>query len=684
MPEPDTHPPGRADRISPRRVTALLAAAVIGGASLTAVTVSASAGTPEDAGDTRSQSDTGDAETPPMGFNNWNATQCGDDFNEEMIKGIADLIVEKGLKDAGYEYINLDDCWAESERDENGKLVADSERFPSGIEALADYVHSKGLKFGVYTSAGDRTCSGDMPGSIGHEYSDAQQFADWGVDYLKYDNCGDHQGQSAQERYTTMGDALEATGRDIYYAICEWGDNEPWTGWATEAGGNQWRTTFDISDNYGSMLSIFKDNVELAEYSGPDKGWNDPDMLQVGNGGMTDTEYRSHFSLWAIMSAPLLIGTDLRDATEETYEILGNEEVIAVDQDSLGQQGTVVSSEGGRWVISKEMSDGSRVVALFNESDTAQHIETTASEVGLRRSAGYSMRDLWEHETYQTAGTISATVPAHGTVMYRVSAKGKWASQPSAVEVGGTDIGYTEAGTTHEVTTTATNLGRAAATDVSVSVDAPEGWQVKAASPTRRATLHTGRSLSTDWTVTIPESTEPGDYELTVTADYRSNRHREQVEFTTTVHVKEPPPEGTSYLSDLDWISATNGGFGGVQKDTNGSGNAISIRGTTYEKGLGVSADSTVLYYAGEHCTEFSAVVGVDDSTNGGGSVSFEVWADDTKVASTGVLTGTDAAETLTADLTGADTFKLVVTDGDTERFNNAADWADAKITCTS
>lgn len=361
------------------------------------------------------------APTPPMGFNNWNTTECGPEFNEEMIKETADIFVEEGLRDAGYEYINLDDCWAEPERGEDGKLVPNKERFPEGIKALADYVHDRGLKLGIYTSAGTRTCSEvpGMPGALGHEESDAQQFADWGVDYLKYDNCN-HEGVPAQERYTAMRDALDATGRDIVYSICEWGVNEPWE-WAPEMA-ELWRTTGDINDTWEKMTENLKENLPLAEYAGPGR-WNDPDMLEVGNGGMSDTEYRSHFSLWSIMAAPLLIGTDLREADDATLEILGNEEVIDVDQDPLGKQGEVVSDDSGKWVISKELADGSRAVALFNETDDEQTISTTADEVGLPEADTYETRDLWEHEDGESSGEFEAEVPAHGTVLLKVTAE---------------------------------------------------------------------------------------------------------------------------------------------------------------------------------------------------------------------------------------------------------------------
>lgn len=415
-----------------RRVVGPLAAALLCAGSLAAPafahdTAGASAAEPS------ARLPDGLAATPPMGFNNWNSTHCRAEFDEAMVKGIADIFVEKGLRDAGYQYVNLDDCWALPQRDADGELVPDPKRFPHGIKAVADYVHARGLKFGIYTSAGTKTCNeAGFPGALGHERGDARQFAEWGVDYLKYDNCN-NQGMDAKKRYTAMRDALRATGRPIVYSICEWGENKPWE-WAANVG-HLWRTTGDISDNWASMVSIMKQNLPLDAYAGPGH-WNDPDMLEVGNGGMTDTEYRTHFSMWSIMAAPLLIGSDLRKVSPKTFEILGNKEVVAVDQDPLGRQGRVLSAENGRWVVVKELRGGSRAVALFNESGTARTISTTAKAVGLPDAPAYTLRDLWRHKSSRTAGRISATVPAHGTVLLRATAHGKRAEHPPAVELG--------------------------------------------------------------------------------------------------------------------------------------------------------------------------------------------------------------------------------------------------------
>ncbi|QOV40246.1 NPCBM/NEW2 domain-containing protein [Streptomyces ferrugineus] len=629
--------------------------------------------------------DDGLALTPPMGFNNWNSTHCRAEFNESMVKGIADLFVEKGLKDAGYEYVNLDDCWALPTRDADGKLVADPVRFPNGIKAVADYVHAKGLKFGIYTSAGTKTCNtAGFPGALGHEYSDARQFADWGVDYLKYDNCN-NQGVDAKQRYETMRDALRATGRPIVYSICEWGENKPWE-WAADVG-HLWRTTGDISDNWGSMLSILKQNLPLAPHAGPGH-WNDPDMLEVGNGGMTDTEYRSHFSMWAIMAAPLLIGSDLRSASEETFDILGNREVIAVDQDPLGKQGTVISSEGGRWVVAKEMRDGSRAVALFNETGSAQRITTSARAVGLPAADAYTLRDLWQHRSHNTAGTISATVPAHGTVLLRAFTDPEWAQHPPAVELGLDGGPLVEAGRTAALTSTVTDLGRTPARRVSVTLAGPEGWSVESTSPTASPVLTTGRSLRTTWAVTAPEGTPTGSYGLTLRASYRSPagvRVDSALPLTATVVVAPPP--GTSGLGDLPWLSATNG-WGPVERNTSngesaaGDGGPITIGGVVYGTGLGVHAESAVEYYAGGACETVTAQVGLDDEEGADGTVAFEIWADGTKAASTGVLTNAMPAQPITGDVRGARVVRLVVTDGGDGITSDHGDWAEARLSC--
>jgi alpha-galactosidase len=355
--------------------------------------------------------------TPPMGWNDWNAYGCN--VSEALVKQTADRMVSAGLAAAGYQYVNIDDCWLQHSRDAAGNLQPDFTKFPDGISGTAAYVHAKGLKLGIYEDAGTSTCAG-YPGSLGHEAQDARSFAAWGVDYLKYDNCFNNGSTTTQQyiaRYSAMRDALAATGRPIVYSVCEWGVNAPWT-WAAPVG-NLWRTTGDIQANYASMLSIFHQNVGLAGYAGPGH-WNDPDMLEVGN-GMSATEDRAHFSLWAEMAAPLLAGNNLVNASATTLSILGNRAVVAVDQDAAGTQGRLVSSAGGLDVLAKPLANGDVSVVLFNENAAAATVSTTAAAIGKTGAAAYPLTDLWTGGTSSTTGTISATVPGHGVVMYRVS-----------------------------------------------------------------------------------------------------------------------------------------------------------------------------------------------------------------------------------------------------------------------
>ncbi len=353
------------------------------------------------------------AVTPPMGWNNYNA--YGNTATASLIEQTALAIHNNGMQAAGYQYVNTDDAWMQPSRDSSGNLVPNPSKFPGGMKAVADYVHSLGLKFGIYEDAGTATCAG-YPGSLGHETQDANLFASWGVDYLKYDNCNNN-GIPGQTRYTTMSNALKATGRSILFSLCSWGQESVWT-WGGGVG-NMWRTTGDINASFGSMLSIFHSNVGLAAFAGPG-GWNDPDMMEIGN-GMSATEDQSQFSLWAEMASPLIDGSNIINASSQTLSILTNKAVIAVDQDPLGKQGTEVSSSGGLDVLAKPLANGDVSVALFNETGSTATITTSAAAVGKSGASSYALTNLWSGATSTTSGTISATVPAHGTVMYRVA-----------------------------------------------------------------------------------------------------------------------------------------------------------------------------------------------------------------------------------------------------------------------
>jgi alpha-galactosidase len=380
-----------------------------------------------------SQKFEGLADTPPMGWNTWNTFAC--DINEDLIKETADAIVASGMKEAGYEYVIIDDCW-HGERDEKGFIQVDPERFPSGMKALADYVHSKGLKIGIYSDAGTQTCAGE-PGSRGYEYQDAIRYAEWGIDYLKYDWCNT-ENINPIGAYSTMRDALNSAGRPVLFAMCEWGDNQPWE-WAKDVA-HMWRTTGDIyncwkcEEDHGSwsswgVLRILDMQDGLREYAGPGH-WNDPDMMEVGN-GMSQREDRAHFTMWSMLAAPLIAGNDVRNMIPETVEILTNEKMIAINQDSLGVQAFKYNSEDGLETWFRPLSNGEWAVTFLNRSDEpgkvnfdweSKKIEDPHFDYAVDFSeVTYSIEDIWnEKELKNTKKTLKATVAPHDVLTLRL------------------------------------------------------------------------------------------------------------------------------------------------------------------------------------------------------------------------------------------------------------------------
>ena len=370
------------------------------------------------------------ARTPPMGWNSWNT--FGPEIDAGVVMETADAFVSEGLQDAGYEYLVIDDLWEADER-VDGRLTWDRHKFPDGIAPIADYVHSKGLKFGIYSCAGSHTCAG-KPASYGYEEVDAETFSQWGVDFLKYDFCYAPPGVDGPMLYRRMGQALRATGRPILYSVCEWGRNKPWE-WAASAGGHMWRTTGDIHDAWESILEIgFQRQSGLEAYAGPGR-WNDPDMLVVGmygkgnvaRGGCTDAEYRSHFSLWCLLAAPLMIGCDVRTMHQVTRDILLNREAIMVNQDLLGRQGyhvgTVFHSRQAADVWAKPLADGSVAVGLFNLGEREQRRVTVAWEsIGLHDRRPCRVRDLWAGEDLGVfRGDFSTLVGSHDVALVRLT-----------------------------------------------------------------------------------------------------------------------------------------------------------------------------------------------------------------------------------------------------------------------
>jgi alpha-galactosidase len=363
------------------------------------------------------------AARPPMGWNSWNHFHR--QVDDAIIRAQAEAMVSSGMRDAGYLYINIDDTW-EGERDAKGNIQTNS-KFPD-MKALADFVHSKGLKLGIYSSPGAKTCA-KFEGSLGHELQDAQIYAAWGIDYLKYDLCGLREQMKAAptpeaahtimiDAYVKMRDALRSTGRPIVYSLCQYGQDAVWE-WGTDVGGNLWRTTGDITDKYASMAEIGFGQAGLARFAGPGH-WNDPDMLEVGNGGMTTDEYRTHVSLWAILAAPLLAGNDLSTMTPETVALLTNRDVIAVDQDVAGKQGDRVSAEGPVEVWARPLADGSKAVGIFNRQHAALVARVDFASMGFKGAV--KARDIWlGKELGRLNGPYVVKIPAHGVVFLKVA-----------------------------------------------------------------------------------------------------------------------------------------------------------------------------------------------------------------------------------------------------------------------
>ncbi len=370
------------------------------------------------------------APTPPMGFNTWN--RFGGNINERLIEETIDAMVEQGLPALGYDYLNIDDGWMAPARDDKGQLTPDPDRFPGGIARLAERAHAAGLKLGIYSCCGYQTCM-RLPASYGHEHDDAELFASWGVDYLKQDWCrvpydefpGKTHREVAQILYGRISQAIVDTGHPMVLSMCNWGDGEPWL-WA-QGTAHLWRTTPDIADLYRKpeeggawdLVRIFRQNSQLSAYGGVG-GWNDPDMLEVGNGGMSDLEYRSHFALWCLMAAPLLIGSDLRQMSEATRAILSNRDLIAIDQDSLGHQAEVREEGDGVFTLSKRLNGGQRALGVFNSTDLAQTV--AVDWAALAGPGAHRLREVWRGGEDTVSGRSLIEVPAHATKVWRTLA----------------------------------------------------------------------------------------------------------------------------------------------------------------------------------------------------------------------------------------------------------------------
>jgi alpha-galactosidase len=506
-----------------------------------------------------------------MGWDSWNKFHCNPGPTDALIRQTADAMVSSGMAAAGYRYVVIDDCWSLAARDGAGNLQVDMTRFPNGMRAVADYVHSKGLKFGIYASIGTSTCTGHTAGSMDHETEDVRLFASFGVDYIKADRCNVPTTAVLHELFGRWPAAVAAAGRPMVLSASDnGGPDNPWAWGPTAA--NQWRTTGDIQDNWPRMLTCLDGNSRFPGATVPG-GFNDPDMLEVGNGGMTDTEYRAHAGMWALQSAPLIAGNDLRSMTAATIAILTHNEVIAIDQDPLSFQAIKASDNGaGLQVWYKPVRDsGVRAVGLLNRSDAAATMSVTFAQIGLASGAA-TVRDVWARANLGTFNnSFSTTVPSHGIALLRI----------------------------------------------------------------------VGRDM----------------------------------------------PLASGFISDQPAAYVTSG-FGPISLDRSNGGTGandgatITLNGTSFAKGLGVHAPSSIDLRPNGRCSSFSASVGVDDEVGSNGSVIFQVWGDGKLLFSSGVMTGSSPTQDINVNITGRTDVRLAVAGGTDTMNSDHADWANARVTC--
>lgn len=649
--------------------------------------------------------DNGLALTPYMGWNTYFGVGGAPQgtLTEQAVKQAADALVSTGLRDAGYDIVWLDGGWFSGERDANGNQVGDRTRFPDGMKAVADYIHSKGLLAGIYTDAGTNGCGGPGLGSYGHYQQDADQFAAWGYDAVKIDFCGGHQqGLVPKDAYTQFSDAIQhnSSHRPMIINLCNPGAGRFDTWSYAPPIGNSWRTDGDIGTFHNIPWSRVVRNLDSdaahPEAAGPGH-WNDPDYLGPDM-GMTATEAQAQFAMWAILSAPLIIGTDVRTMSQQTVDMLSNREVIAIDQDPLGAQGTLLAGAGSEqqvWV--KTLANGERAVALFNRGVSSQLISTTAADVGLAPAPAYSLRDIVRHHTTSTSGGIAANVPSHGVVLFRVrpernvdptEAPAAVATPPGAVQFPD-GLSLVQPGQDNTVTSTIENDSPATLMrDLQVTLQAPDGWTVEPiASVPPDQLLAPGGRRTYSWHV-IPPADASGTSQLQVTGTYSYGADPQAGTDTTTsaalVQVQTlTAPSSSMYLSDLPWVYATST-FDTVYRDRTFYNTPLSLHGQTYAKGLWANSVAHIDYYLAGQCTTLTSDLGIDDAARGTGTVQYVVLADGAEIYRSPVITNTTPTVGLSVDVTGAKTIAVEVADGgDGSKFDNA-DLAAAYLTCAT
>lgn len=776
--------------------------------------------------------------TPQMGWSSWNFFK--EKINETAILEMANALEKSGLVEAGYTYLNLDDCWQSSMRDENGRLQGDLTNFPSGIKDLTSKVNEKGMKLGLYTSNGTYTCE-DLPASLNNEKIDAETFADWGIEYFKYDYChniqipnkapeidriyigkagkgdsiiieaedaklsgtakvmnasnsyggkyvtglnanggyvefenvnveeageyiltiglkksgnfdkfaevlvngedsyetivpptsawnptGRHQikvnlkagnntikinnpiaseKDSAIRLYNKMGNELknatkeqsEETGeveKPIFYSICEWGNNSPWQ-WGNGVG-NSWRTTPDISANWNTIMNIYNKNVQLYEYAGPG-AFNDPDMLEVGNGNLSYEENKAHFSLWCMMAAPLILGNDIRefinedgsiDEENETLKIITNKDMIDIDQDEKGIQGRIYKTNGSVDILVKSLENDELAVCFFNKGNTTATTSVNLNEIAnqdyidIPESDSYKAYELWDKTTDRVVDDLSATIPGHGVKVYRVS-PGAIGDVDKEQSVKVNMNSALEIGKEIDVVAEVKNTGKETMKDINVSIEAPAGFEVVQVE-TEKESLAMGESFEAKFKLKVINT--KGDYTINTKTEFKydSDNITQSKNVTTSVKTMAVPAD-KSKLGDIDWLSAVSGWGGEVKRNKNIKNGSIVINEKTYTSGMGTHANGETQVFLGGNPYNFKSIIGIDDGTNGGDptwgkpSATFEVWADNEKIYDSGLMGYKDSKE-IDLDIVGCEVLTLRVTDSGNGNSYDECNWANSEF----
>jgi alpha-galactosidase len=656
----------------------------------------------------------GQALTPYMGWNTYYG--LGGQYNEATIESVADSMVSSGLAAAGYKIVWLDAGWWSGSRDANGNITVSATQWPGGMSALTAYIHSKGLLAGIYTDAGLNGCAGANEGSYGHYQQDVNTFATWGFDAVKVDFCGGTQLQlDPTQAYSQFSQAIlnDSPHRAMIFNVCnpfqpgQYGNGYPpydrsvfysYTFGPKVA--NSWRTDTDVgfvrSIQFSDVLRNLDADAAHPEAAGPGH-WNDPDYLGPEL-GMTPAEFQAQLSMWSMVAAPLIIGSDVRALSSSSIQMLTNPEILAIDQDPAGAQGTVLANEGSGQVWVKSLSNGDRAVALLNRGSTPMTISTTTSAVGLPQASTYDLRDVWRHTTTETAGTISANVPPDSVVVYRVAPGNAGQGYPPAVVTSGpsTPAPYSGSqlrlaipGQALPVTASMENDGRTPITDASLTLSVPAGWTASPSPTYQAGTVPTGHSVTATWSVTPPLGSLPGSYTLRVDTRYRwadaAAAGSADTPSSTGVTVPVTPPSGAAYLSNHIWLDGTSG-YLVPRLDAEVGGQPMHIDGTYYPHGIGTASVSSIDYYLGGNCSSLSAVLGIDDAArhvgSSGGTVDFEVFADGQKVYDSGLVTQSTPPQSMNLDVAGAQVLTLYVGDGGDGTYNDRADWANLQATC--